>query len=184
MAQSQGHCSLPSKKMPFDIQKPIVCGHLYKQNRKGGFFNKRYFALYQHYLVYYVHEADYKKDKESNTLQHRHGAYNLEGVFLGHCEKKPQGAKYCFIMHTPAPCNKRREVLLNCGSQSDRKIWMEKIQAQNAKLTSHHHDSSSGSDSSLTVPRGHQRQPSVGGEGDMNVQDGDSDEDSTQCQLE
>lgn len=55
------------------------------------------------------------------------------------------------------------EVLLNCSSQSDRKIWMEKIQAQNTNLTSHHHDTSSGS--TLSVPRGHQRQASIGGEG-------------------
>ena len=59
------------------------------------------------------------------------------------------------------------EVLLNCGSQSDRKIWMEKIQAQNTNLTSHHHhDTSSGS--TLSVPRGHQRQASIGGEGNAN----------------
>jgi len=39
---------------------------------------------------------------------------------------------------------------------------MEKIQAQNAKLTPHHSPSSG---SSLSVPRGHQRQASIGGEG-------------------
>jgi len=70
-AASDGpHCSLPAKKkMSFDIRKPIVCGHLYKQNTRGGLFNKRYFALYPRYLVYYAHEADYKKDKDTNTLQ-------------------------------------------------------------------------------------------------------------------
>jgi len=60
------------------------------------------------------------------------------------------------------------EILLNCNSQEDRKIWMEKIQAQNTKLTSHHRSSGS-SGSSLSVPRGHQRQPSIGGEGKLDM---------------
>ena len=37
----------------------------------GSFFTKRYFALYPKYLVYYAHEADYRKDVQLNTLKVR-----------------------------------------------------------------------------------------------------------------
>ena len=54
-----------------DYRNPICAGHLYKQNKIGSFFNKRYFALYPNYLVYYAHEMDYRKDVEISTLEVR-----------------------------------------------------------------------------------------------------------------
>lgn len=60
-----------AKQISIDISNPICAGHLYKQNKVGGFFNKRYFALYPKYLVYYAHEADYRKDLQLKTLEVR-----------------------------------------------------------------------------------------------------------------
>ena len=73
------------------------------------------------------------------------------------------------------------EVLLNCKSQADRKIWMDKLQAQNSKLKPHehhehhqhhhhhdgHHEQQSQGNGHLPVPHdhGHQRKASCGGEG-------------------
>lgn len=68
MASSTAH---PKKQISIDYRNPICAGHLYKQNKVGSFFTKRYFALYPKYLVYYAHEMDYRKDVEINTLEVR-----------------------------------------------------------------------------------------------------------------
>ena len=40
-------------------------------------------------------------------LQHRHKAIRLDGVYLTKPEKKPKGAKFCFILHCPDKLNER-----------------------------------------------------------------------------
>ena len=57
------------RHISIDYRHPIMAGQVYKQNKIGSFFNKRYFALYPKYLVYYAHETDFKKDIELNTLE-------------------------------------------------------------------------------------------------------------------
>ena len=41
-------------------------------------------------------------------FQHRHKAIRLDGVYLTKPEKKPQGAKFCFILHCPDKLNERQ----------------------------------------------------------------------------
>ena len=62
---------IPQKHISIDYRNPLLTGHLFKQNKIGSFFTKRYFALYPKYLVYYAHEADYRKDVQLNTLEER-----------------------------------------------------------------------------------------------------------------
>ena len=42
------------------------------------------------------------------SFQHRHKAIRLDGVYLTKPEKKPQGAKFCFILHCPDKLNERQ----------------------------------------------------------------------------
>ena len=40
--------------------------------------------------------------------QHRDKAYILDGLYLSKPEKKPHGAKFCFILHCPSLKNDRK----------------------------------------------------------------------------
>lgn len=54
-----------------NLKKPVCKGYLYKEN-VGTFhtaFNRRYFALYKRYLVYYETEHDFEKDVKHGTLE-------------------------------------------------------------------------------------------------------------------
>ena len=53
-----------------DLSKPICKGYMFKE-ATGAFhtFNKRFFALYKRYLVYYEKEHDFKKDVASGSLE-------------------------------------------------------------------------------------------------------------------
>lgn len=44
-------------------KEPLVAGPMFKQSRKfAATLHKRYFVLYEGYLLYYPHEKSYKKD--------------------------------------------------------------------------------------------------------------------------
>ena len=44
-------------------KEPLVTGPMFKQSRKfAATLHKRYFVLYEGYLLYYPHEKSYKKD--------------------------------------------------------------------------------------------------------------------------
>ncbi len=54
-----------------NVEKPIFQGYMYKE-AIGTFhtaFNKRYFVLYQRYLVYYEKEHDFTKDVTHKSLE-------------------------------------------------------------------------------------------------------------------
>ena len=48
------------------------------------------------------------------SLQHRHKAIFLKGLYLTKPEKKPKGAKYCFVLHAPDKRNERKYVNTTC----------------------------------------------------------------------
>ncbi len=59
------------KKDDSYLKAPLFKGYMYKE-AVGTFhtaFNKRYFVLYDHYLVYYETEHDYLKDTSLNCLE-------------------------------------------------------------------------------------------------------------------
>ena len=56
-----------------NVEKPVFQGYMYKE-AIGTFhtaFNKRYFVLYERYLVYYEKEHDFKKDVTHKSLEVR-----------------------------------------------------------------------------------------------------------------
>lgn len=119
-----------------DLQTPIHKGYMYKQSSLFGAFNRRFFALYPSYLVYYENEHDFDVDTAGGTLEHRHGAIKLERVYITKPDNKPKGGKYCFILHAPNPANKRHEFLLVTKERQERRQWMTVLQRQNPHLVS------------------------------------------------
>lgn len=117
-----------------DLRKPECKGYLFKQSKTHRAYNQRYFALYKKLLVYYETEDEFVHDVGLNTLQHRHNALLLDGLYLTKPQTKPTGAKYCFVLHCPHTSNPRKELLLVAHSKDDRKMWMEKLQDQNKHL--------------------------------------------------
>lgn len=57
---------LPTRMLSSALEEPIFQSYLFKQSHIFDAFNKRYFILFQGYLVYYVSEEEYKSD-------HKHG---------------------------------------------------------------------------------------------------------------
>ena len=54
-----------------DLQTPIHKGYMYKQSSLFGAFNRRFFALYPGYLVYYENEHDFNVDTARGKLEVR-----------------------------------------------------------------------------------------------------------------
>jgi hypothetical protein len=130
------------KKMPSIIEisqlrlnRPIFQGHVFKQSHIfTTSFNKRYFVLYNGCLVYYNHRSDYESDVKAGHLKNRLGYYVMNRVYLSKPDKKPLGGKYCFILHTPDPANKRKQMLLVTQTREERRDWMNCLQDQNPNL--------------------------------------------------
>lgn len=123
-----------------DLAAPLLAGYVYKEAHTHVVFHKRFFVLFPRVLVYYEKEADYKKDVSRGSLEHRHKAIGLEGLYLSKPEKKVKGAKFCFILHAPEKCNERNDFLLVADSKEDRKQWIDALQDQNpGLLASEHH---------------------------------------------
>lgn len=133
-----------------DLRHPILKGYMYKQSHIHKAFNRRFFALYSRVMVYYESENEFYKDVSRGHFEHRHRAIRLDGVYLTKPEKKPKGARFCFILHCPDKFNERNEFLLVTDSREERREWMEQLQKQNPKLLDTHESSASGN--TLQVP--------------------------------
>jgi hypothetical protein len=125
-----------------DLASPVRSGYMYKEAHTHVVFHKRFFVLFPRVLVYYEKEADYKKDLAKGSLEHRHKAITLDGLYLSKPEKKVKGAKFCFILHAPDMSNPRHDFLLVTDNKEERKHWIEALQEQNlALLASEDHHS-------------------------------------------
>lgn len=124
-----------------DLLKPILKGYMFKQSHVHKAFNKRFFALYSRVMVYYEKEDEFLRDASRGTFEHRHKAIRLDGVYLTKPDKKPQGAKFCFILHCPDKLNERHEYLLVTETREQRREWMDELQKQNPKLLEHETES-------------------------------------------
>ena len=59
-----------ASRFPFDVTKPIKTGFLHKQGEKTKMLKKRFFVLYQGFLVYYKDDPDWKLDvAKGDTLE-------------------------------------------------------------------------------------------------------------------